>query len=168
MSRASRAKRQAAAKARRRVSTEGASAKGRSAGVANEGLVWLPGVRRNDEQDLAVTLRVAEEENAWEPPAPSACEVDEFPPARLRGPSLGHALARVQWTQGKAQVVVASWDRSLRRRVAEARAKGATWTQLGEVLGVSKQAVRERFRSVEGDSSLAGDVPRVETKASEE
>ncbi len=40
---------------------------------------------------------------------------------------------------------VATSDLQLADRVAEARANGRTWTQIGAVLGVSKQAARERF-----------------------
>jgi hypothetical protein len=40
---------------------------------------------------------------------------------------------------------VAASDLGLADRVAQARANGRTWTQIGAVLGVSKQAARERF-----------------------
>ena len=36
-------------------------------------------------------------------------------------------------------------DLALADQVATARANGRTWTQIGTVLGVSKQAARERF-----------------------
>jgi len=41
--------------------------------------------------------------------------------------------------------MVAASDLGLADRVAQARANGRTWTQIGAVLGVSRQAARERF-----------------------
>ncbi len=46
---------------------------------------------------------------------------------------------------GDALRVVAASDLSLAEQVAKARANGRTWTQIAAVLGVSKQAARERF-----------------------
>jgi hypothetical protein len=46
---------------------------------------------------------------------------------------------------GAAMRVVAASDLSLAERVAAARVNGRTWTQIAAVLGVSKQAARERF-----------------------
>jgi hypothetical protein len=46
---------------------------------------------------------------------------------------------------GDALRSVAASDLELAERVAEARANGRTWTQIAAVLGVSKQAARERF-----------------------
>ncbi|MDQ4039884.1 MAG: sigma-70 family RNA polymerase sigma factor [Actinomycetota bacterium] len=46
---------------------------------------------------------------------------------------------------GEALRVVAASDLSLAERVAQARANGRTWTQIAAVLGVTKQAARERF-----------------------
>jgi hypothetical protein len=37
---------------------------------------------------------------------------------------------------------------NLRRAVAEARANGESWGTIGMVLGVSRQAVQQRFREV--------------------
>lgn len=36
-------------------------------------------------------------------------------------------------------------ERELRRTVVEARRAGATWREVGEVLGVSRQAAYDRF-----------------------
>jgi len=36
-------------------------------------------------------------------------------------------------------------ERGLREVVAEARLQGASWSELGAVLGVSRQAAHERF-----------------------
>lgn len=46
---------------------------------------------------------------------------------------------------GDALRAVAASDLDLAERVAAARANGRTWTQIAMVLGVSKQAARERF-----------------------
>lgn len=46
---------------------------------------------------------------------------------------------------GEALRTVAASDLSLADQVAKARANGRTWTQIAAVLGVSKQAARERF-----------------------
>jgi len=46
---------------------------------------------------------------------------------------------------GKALHAVAASDLGLADQVARARANGRTWTQIGAVLGISKQAARERF-----------------------
>ena len=46
---------------------------------------------------------------------------------------------------GEALHAVAASDVGLADQVAKARANGRTWTQIAAVLGVSKQAARERF-----------------------
>jgi DNA-binding PucR family transcriptional regulator len=46
---------------------------------------------------------------------------------------------------GEALHAVAASDLGLADQVARARANGRTWTQIASVLGVSKQAARERF-----------------------
>lgn len=46
---------------------------------------------------------------------------------------------------GDALRSVAASELSLAEQVARARANGRTWTQIAAVLGVSKQAARERF-----------------------
>lgn len=46
---------------------------------------------------------------------------------------------------GEALRAAAANDLTLVDQVAKARANGRTWTQIGAVLGVSKQAARERF-----------------------
>ena len=46
---------------------------------------------------------------------------------------------------GEALRAVAVNDLILADRVAKARANGRTWTQIAAVLGVTKQAARERF-----------------------
>jgi len=46
---------------------------------------------------------------------------------------------------GEALHAVAASDLGPAEQVARARANGRTWTQIATVLGVSKQAARERF-----------------------
>ena len=46
---------------------------------------------------------------------------------------------------GAALHAVATVDLALADHVAKARTNGPTWTQIAAVLGVSKQAARERF-----------------------
>jgi len=46
---------------------------------------------------------------------------------------------------GDALRAVALSDLTLAKQVAAARANGRTWTQIAAVLGVTKQAARERF-----------------------
>jgi hypothetical protein len=46
---------------------------------------------------------------------------------------------------GEALHAVAASDLGLADQVSKARANGRTWTQIASVLGVSKQAARERF-----------------------
>lgn len=48
--------------------------------------------------------------------------------------------------------VVAAWinqqegvNEALARAVADARTRGVTWSQIGEMLGVSKQAARQKY-----------------------
>jgi hypothetical protein len=68
--------------------------------------------------------------------------LDSLDPAALASPdSDGHDLRAV----GEALRAVAASDLELAERVAQARANGRTWTQIAAVLGVSKQAARERF-----------------------
>lgn len=68
--------------------------------------------------------------------------LDSLDPAAIASPDGdGRDLRAV----GEAMRAVAASDLELANRVAEARAKGRTWTQIAAVLGVSKQAARERF-----------------------
>lgn len=39
-----------------------------------------------------------------------------------------------------------AWDDKLHGAVAQCRGLGATWVQIGNVLGVTPQAVQQRFR----------------------
>ncbi len=68
--------------------------------------------------------------------------LDSIDPAALASPdSDGRDLRAI----GEALRAVAASDLELADRVADARANGRTWTQIAAVLGVSKQAARERF-----------------------
>ena len=57
----------------------------------------------------------------------------------------GRYLRHVREAAEAADVAAAD----LRRAVAEARANGESWGTIGMVLGVSRQAVQQRFRDVE-------------------
>ena len=68
--------------------------------------------------------------------------LDAFDPAALSVPEADAGdLARI----GRAAQGVEQARESLAEAVAEARAGGRSWGQIGMVLGVSKQAARERF-----------------------
>jgi hypothetical protein len=68
--------------------------------------------------------------------------LDSLDPAALGSPdSDGGDLRAI----GNALRAVAASDLELADRVADARTNGRTWTQIAAVLGVSKQAARERF-----------------------
>jgi len=68
--------------------------------------------------------------------------LDTLDPAALASPdSDGEDLRAV----GDALRAVAASDLTLAEQVARARANGRTWTQIAAVLGVTKQAARERF-----------------------
>lgn len=77
--------------------------------------------------------RAVAETEAW---------LDTLDPAALDSPDSDGADLRAI---GEALVAVATVDLTLADSVATARARGRTWTQIASVLGVSKQAARERF-----------------------
>ena len=68
--------------------------------------------------------------------------LDGLDPTELASPDSDGADLRAI---GEALRAVAASDLSLADQVAKARANGRTWTQVATVLGVSKQAARERF-----------------------
>lgn len=68
--------------------------------------------------------------------------LDNLDPEALGSPESDGADLRAI---GEALRAVAASDLCLADQVAEARANGRTWTQIAAVLGVSKQAARERF-----------------------
>lgn len=68
--------------------------------------------------------------------------LDTLDPEALSSPDSDGADLRAI---AQALHAVAAVDLALADQVATARANGRTWTQIGTVLGVSKQAARERF-----------------------
>lgn len=68
--------------------------------------------------------------------------LDNLDPMALAAPESDAADLRAI---GEALRAVAITDLRLADEVAKARRNGRTWTQIGVVLGVSKQAARERF-----------------------
>jgi hypothetical protein len=68
--------------------------------------------------------------------------LDQLDPEAIASPDASAADLR---GIGEALHAVAASDLRLAEQVATARANGRTWTQIGAVLGVSKQAARERF-----------------------
>ena len=74
----------------------------------------------------------------------------------MKNPRL--TLTQQNWTGDKydddslAQVVEARWqlfayEVALFERVTEARKAGYTWSQIGDVMGTSRQAAQQRFGS---------------------
>jgi hypothetical protein len=89
-------------------------------------VILMPRTREQLEKALADT-------EAW---------LDTLDPDALASPgSDGTDLRAI----GEALRTVAAGDLALADRVGRARANGRTWTQIAAVLGVSKQAARERF-----------------------
>lgn len=86
----------------------------------------MPRTRQQLQQALADT-------EAW---------LDRLVPEALGSPESDAADLRAI---GEAMHAVAASDLNLADQVAKARANGRTWTQVAAVLGVTKQAARERF-----------------------
>lgn len=68
--------------------------------------------------------------------------LDQLDPGAIVSPGSDAADLRAI---GAALHAVATSDLGLADNVAKARANGRSWTQIAAVLGVSKQAARERF-----------------------
>ena len=68
--------------------------------------------------------------------------LDTLDPEALASPDSDGADLRAI---AEALHAVAAVNLALADQIATARANGRTWTQIGTVLGVSKQAARERF-----------------------
>jgi hypothetical protein len=68
--------------------------------------------------------------------------LDQLDPETIASPASGAQDLRAI---GEALHAVAASDLQLADAIAKARANGRTWTQIAAVLGVSKQAARERF-----------------------
>jgi len=71
--------------------------------------------------------------------------LDSLDPKALASPDSDGADLRAIM---EALRVRAAVDLNLADQVAKARANGRTWTQIAAVLGVTKQAARERFAEV--------------------
>lgn len=68
--------------------------------------------------------------------------LDSLEPKALASPDSDGADLRAI---GEALQAVAASDLTLAEQVAKARTNGRTWTQIAAILGVRKQAARERF-----------------------
>jgi hypothetical protein len=68
--------------------------------------------------------------------------LDQLDPETIASPQSGAEDLRAI---GEALRAVAASDLRLADEVTQARANGRTWTQIAAVLGVTKQAARERF-----------------------
>jgi hypothetical protein len=68
--------------------------------------------------------------------------LEQLDPEAVASPGTGAEDLRAV---GEAVHAAAASALRLADEVAKARANGRTWTQIGAVLGVSKQAARERF-----------------------
>lgn len=64
--------------------------------------------------------------------------------AAIRGRGPG-ALDRVERALGVSRELTSAADELIDRFVGEARAAGCSWTEIGQQIGVSKQAARQRF-----------------------
>lgn len=58
--------------------------------------------------------------------------------------SVAYALACIPWAVKGVQHEIAR----LHRDVARSRARGATWQQIADVMGITRQAAQQRFSGV--------------------
>lgn len=65
---------------------------------------------------------------------------EEVDPADLKPAPLESMGAVAAWINQQEGV-----NEALARAVADARTRGVTWSQIGEMLGVSKQAARQKY-----------------------
>ncbi|WP_419848828.1 hypothetical protein [Candidatus Poriferisocius sp.] len=65
---------------------------------------------------------------------------DEVDPADLKPAPLESMGVVAAWTNQQEGV-----NEALARAVTDARTRGVTWSQIGEMLGVSKQAARQKY-----------------------
>jgi hypothetical protein len=68
-------------------------------------------------------------------------------------PDMPRARHRNNWRQWLKDLMrrQATIDRELPEAVALARRQGASWSDIGAVLGISQQAAHKRFRDLDGD-----------------
>lgn len=65
-------------------------------------------------------------------------------------------LDRVEAALAISEELASGADELIGHFVAEARQEGCSWTQIGERMGVSKQAARQRFTALPGHARLGG------------
>jgi ClpX C4-type zinc finger protein/ClpA/ClpB-like protein len=76
---------------------------------------------------------------------------------RARAPDA--PLDRVEAAMAVGEELASGGDELIGRFVAEARDAGCSWTEIGERMGVSKQAARQRFARLPATPAAAGLVP---------
>lgn len=76
---------------------------------------------------------------------------------RARAPDA--PLDRVEAAMAVGAELASGGDELIGRFVAEARVAGCSWTEIGERMGVSKQAARQRFAQLPATPAAAGLVP---------
>jgi ClpX C4-type zinc finger/Clp amino terminal domain, pathogenicity island component len=74
----------------------------------------------------------------------------------VRGRAPGAPLDRVEAAIAVGGELASGGDELIGRFVAEARDAGCSWTEIGERMGVSKQAARQRFVQRAGMPAIAG------------
>jgi hypothetical protein len=115
-------------------------------------LVAGPGVFICNECVALSTLVIEESLAAEAPEAPEAPKAPAAPaaPAAPVAPwEMEMSLDQVLSTIAKIEAAGAQTDRNLRLFVAKARDLGATWTRIGQALGIARQSAWERFSGEE-------------------
>jgi hypothetical protein len=109
-------------------------------------LVAGPGVFICNE---CVALSSAVIEESLAPAAPAAPAAPVAPEAPVAPWEMEMSLDQVLTTITKIDAAGTQTDRNLRLFVAKARDLGATWTQIGQALGIARQSAWERFSGEE-------------------
>jgi ATP-dependent Clp protease ATP-binding subunit ClpA len=79
--------------------------------------------------------------------------------AAVRGRAPDAPLDRVEAAMAVGEELASGGDELIGRFVAEAREAGCSWTEIGERMGVSKQAARQRFTQQPATPAVAGLAP---------
>src|SRR6516162_3514635 len=79
--------------------------------------------------------------------------------AAVRARSPDAPLDRVEAAIAVGEELASGGDELIGRFVAEARAAGCSWTEIGARMGVSKQAARQRFAQLLASPAAAGLMP---------
>ena len=79
--------------------------------------------------------------------------------AAVRARAPGAPLDRVEAAIAVGEELASGGDELIGRFVAEARQAGCSWTEIGERMGVSKQAARQRFTQQPATPAMAGLAP---------